>query len=104
MVIKINNTKMQQDVKVFTPERLMSIFPGLTVQKKSFHYNLHVDVISTIEIVKLAELIKQTGTYILMYRHGKGLTIKVAPSTPNTPRLKSEIVDVFKELGDILRP
>lgn len=70
---------MQTDVKVFIPEMLVAIFPGLTVKKKDFHYNIHVGVVTGDELRMLAALSDECNVGISLSPFNKGITIKVAP-------------------------
>ena len=82
---------MQTDVKVFTPELLVAIFPNLTVQfkKQPFHYNLHVDVLNGDDLIKLVEIYLECAVDLFIYRYNKGLTIKITPHPEgyNKPRV-----------------
>jgi hypothetical protein len=73
---------MQTDVKVFRPEMLVDVFPGLTVKvvnDKFIHYNLHTNMITDKQIVGLANINLETNVSLFISRYGKGLTIKFTP-------------------------
>ncbi len=70
---------MQIVVKVFTPELLVDIFPGLEVKcvkNKFVHYNLHTDVIDHIQLLRLASIQTESNVNLTIRRYGKGITIK----------------------------
>lgn len=70
---------MQTDVKVFTPELLVEIFPELTVKVvdgEFKRYNLHTDSIDHIQLLKLAKVQVESNVNLIIRRYDKGLTIK----------------------------
>lgn len=69
---------MQQSVKVFTPELLAAIFPGLTVSKsKDFTYNINVDVINGDDLIKLVTVYLECRIDLYLCRRAKGIKIKI---------------------------
>lgn len=69
---------MQTDVKVFTPELLTEIFPGLKVklvENESVRYNLHTDSIDHVQLLKLAKIQVESNVNLVIRRYNKGLTI-----------------------------
>jgi hypothetical protein len=72
---------MQTDVKVFTPEVLAEIFPGLTIKGKptenSCVYAINVPILQGDDLLKLVTVYLEYPIDLFLSRYGKGITIKV---------------------------
>lgn len=77
---------MQNDVKVFIPEMLADIFPGLEIQGKptptSCVYRINVDVLNGEDLIKLVTIYLECAIDMFLCRQGKGITIRITMHPP----------------------
>lgn len=88
---------MQQNVRVFTPELLVEIFPALEVKTASeteFNavYKLNVKQINGDDLIKLLTIYLECNIDLDVRRSGKGLGIHV---TNHKGDLKPRVLKIF---------